>query len=243
MNKSLTVAVVALAAFASQASAQPTEKDYAAHAALMATPHGALPAVASPLMAGEARTPAALDVRYGRYSVDYPLVGSLATSTIGLGGNFAIGERGRMGLMFGRSTTEDIPGSVMMAGVDYSMSLFSRPVATSTTSSLNIGLHPALGYGSPSEGNGSAMSLALDVPVSYAFGTKTGMQFVSFLAPGMGYGRADDGLESLSGTRSTLGGGVALLNIGNGVGVNLGFRKVFLDEAPTQWGLGMSWSR
>ncbi len=244
MNKFFTVAGVALVAFASQsASAQVSEKDIAAYGALMATPHGALPAVASPLMTGEARTAAALDVRYGRYSVDYPIVGNLATSTIGLGGNFAVGERGRMGLMFGRSSTEDVAGSIMMAGVDYSMSLFSRPVGTSTTSSLNIGLHPALGYGKPSEGDGNAMSLALDVPVSYAMGTKTGMQFVSFLAPGMGYGRADDGIESLSGTRSTLGGGVALLNIGNGLGVNLGFRKVFLEEAPTQWGLGMSWSR
>ena len=242
MNKFFTVAGVALVAFASQASAQVSEKDIAAYGALMATPHGALPAVASPLMTGEARTPAALDVRYGRYNIETP-VGDFATSTIGFGGNFAVGERGRMGIMLGRSTTEDADGSIMMGGVDYSMSLFSRPVGTSTTSSLNIGLHPALGYGKPSEGDGSAMSLAVDVPVSYAMGTKTGMQFVSFLAPGMGYGRADDGVESLSGTRTTLGGGVALLNIGNGLGVNLGFRKVFLEEAPTQWGLGMSWSR
>ena len=241
MNKFFTVAGVALVAFASQASAQ-SDKDVAAYFALMSTPHGSLPAVASPLMAGEAKTGAALDVRYGRYNIETP-VGDFATSTIGLGGNFAVGERGRMGVILGRSTTADVDGSTVMAGVDYSMSLFSRPVGTSTTSSLNIGLHPAFGYGKPSEGEGSAMSLALDVPVSYAIGTKTGMQFVTFLAPGMGYGRLSDGTESLAGTRTSVGGGVALLNIGSGLGVNLGFRKVFLDEAPTQWGLGMSWSR
>ena len=238
MNKVFTVAGVALVAFAAQASAQVSANDAAAYLALMSTPHGALPAVASPLMAGEAATGAALDVRYGRYSL-----ADAATSTIGLGGNFALGERGRMGFMLGRSSTEDVDGSLMMAGVDYSMALLSRPVGTSTTSSLNIGLHPAFGYGKPSEGEGNAMSLSVDVPVSYAIGTKTGMQFVSFLAPGLGYGRLADDTESLSGTRTSVGGGVALLNIGNGLGVNLGFRKVFLEEAPTQWGLGMSWSR
>ena len=243
MNKFSTVAGVALVAFVSQAAlAQPSEKDIAAAAALMATPHGALPAVASPLMAGEAGKGAALDIRYGRYSIE---AGDedIAVNNIGIGGSFAAGERGRIGLMLGRSSCSDCDGSTTMAGVDYSMALFSRPVGASTTSSLNIGLHPAFGYGKPSEGEGSAMSFALDVPVSFAVGTKTGMQVVSFLAPGMGYGRMSDGEESVSGTRTTLGGGVALLNIGNNIGVNLGFRKVFLEEAPTQWGLGMSWSR
>lgn len=242
MNKFFTVAGVALIAFSSQtASSQVIDVNAAAaYGALMATPHGALPAVASPLMAGEARTAASLDVRYGRYSF-----ADVATSTIGLGGNFAVGERGRMGVMLGRSTTEGADTSLMMAGVDYSMNLLSRPVGTSTTSSLNVGLHPAFGYGKPSEGDQSAMSFAVDLPVSYAVGMKTGMQFVSFLAPGVGYGRASygDGIDAVGGTRTSLGGGVALLNIGNGLGMNLGFRKVFLDEAPTQWGLGMSWSR
>ena len=242
MNKFFTVAGVALVAFASQnASAQVSEKDLAAYGALMATPHGALPAVASPLMAGEARAAAALDVRYGRYSFD--VAGQdVAVNNIGLGGNFAAGDRGRVGFMLGRSTCENCE-STTMAGVDYSMSLFSHPVGTSTSSSLNIGLHPAFGYGKQSNNDGNAMSVALDVPVSYAMGMKSGMHFVSFLAPGMGYGRMSDGITSLSGTRTSLGGGVALLNIGNGLGMNLGFRKVFLDEAPTQWGLGMSWSR
>ena len=246
MNKFYTLAGAAMVAFASQASAQ-SEKDVAAYLALMSTPHGALPAVASPLMAGEARTGAALDVRYGRYSFD----GSdVSTSTIGVGGNFAAGERGRVGIMLGRSAQScDDCATAMMAGVDYSTSLFSRPVGASTTSSLNVGLHPALGYGKISQEEAgvefdmNAMSFALDIPVSYAFGMKSGMQIVTHVAPGMGYGRLSANDESLSGTRTSLGGGIGLLNIGNGLGVNLGFRKVFLEEAPTQWGLGMSWNR
>ena len=243
MNKFYTLAGAAMVAFASTASAQ-SEKDFAAYLALMSTPHGSMPAVASPLMAGEARTGAALDVRYGRYSFD----GSdVTTSTIGLGGNFAAGERGRVGVMLGRSAADcDDCEATMMAGVDYSRSLFSRPVGASTNSSLNIGIHPEFGYGKIDGGAGddvNAMSFSVDFPVSYAFGMKSGMQVVSFLAPGMGYGRLSAQDESLSGTRTSIGGGVGLLNIGNGLGVNLGFRKVMLEEAPTQWGLGMSWNR
>ena len=242
MNKFYTLAGVAMVAFASQASAQ-SEKDMAAYVALMATPHGSMPAVASPLMAGEARTGAALDVRYGRYSFE----GSdVTTSTIGLGGNFAAGERGRVGIMLGRSAADcDGCDATMMAGVDYSRSLFSRPVGASTTSSLNIGVHPAVGYGKISDdvADVNAMTFALDVPVAFAYGLKSGMQVVTHVAPGLGYGRLSQESESLSGTRTSVGGGIGLLNIGNGLGVNLGFRKVFLEEAPTQWGLGMSWNR
>ena len=243
MNKFYTLAGAAMVAFASTASAQ-SEKDVAAYLALMSTPHGSMPAVASPLMAGEARTGFALDARYGRYSFE----GSdVTTNTFGLGGNFAAGERGRMGIMLGRSAADcDDCGSTLMGGVDYSMSLFSRPVGASTTSSLNIGVHPAFGFGKISDDadtDVNAMSFALDIPVSYAYGLKSGMQIVSFLAPGMGYGRLSAEDESLSGTRTSVGGGIGLLNIGNGLGVNLGFRKVFLEEAPTQWGLGMSWNR
>ena len=242
MSKFYTLAGAAMVAFASTASAQ-SEKDVAAYLALMSTPHGSMPAVTSPLMAGEARTGAALDVRYGRYSFE----GSdVTTSTFGIGGNFAAGERGRVGIMLGRSAADcDDCEATMMGGIDYNMSLFSRPVGASTTSSLHVGLNPEFGYGKIDEGDAdvNAMSFALNVPVSYAYGLKSGMQIVSFLAPGMGYGRLSQDSESLSGTRTSLGGGIGLLNIGNGLGVNLGFRKVFLEEAPTQWGLGMSWNR
>src|SRR5687767_2659505 len=114
MNKFYTLAGAAMVAFASTASAQ-SDKDVAAYLALMSTPHGSLPAVASPLMAGEARTGAALDARYGRYDF---LGSDVAVTTIGLGGNFAVGERGRMGLMLGRTSCEECDGA-LMGGIDY----------------------------------------------------------------------------------------------------------------------------
>ena len=234
MKKFITaVAAVALVGASVPAAAQDAG-DVAAFLALVNTPYGALPAVHSASNAGFA-----LDVRYGRYSIDAL---DMDASTIGLGGNFNLAG-GRMGIMLGRQTVKDADGSVNMGGVDYNRNLMSAPIGASTTTSFNLGLHPAFGYGKFSEGDGSAMSFAVDMPASISIGTKSGMQVVSFLAPGFGYGRLAEGDENESGTRAALGGGVGLLNIGGGLGVNLGFRKIFLEEAPTQWGLGLSWSR
>ena len=235
MKKFITaVAAAALVVGASAPAAAQEAGDVAAFFALVNTPYGALPAVASHGNAGFA-----LDVRYGRYSID---AADLDVSTIGLGGNFNLAG-GRMGIMLGRSTAKDVDGSINMGGVDYHRSLMSAPVGASTTSTFNLGLHPALGYGKDSEGDGSVTSFAVDMPVGMSFGAKSGMQVVSFIAPGFGYGRMSDGTDSEGGTRAALGGGIGLLNVGGGLGVNLGFRKIFLDEAPTQWGLGLSWSR
>jgi hypothetical protein len=235
MKKFITAVAAAALVVGASAQAQAQDAgDVAAFFALVSTPYGALPAVHSPSNAGFA-----LDVRYGRYSIDEA---DLEASTIGLGGNFNIAG-GRMGIMLGRQTMKDVDGSTTMGGVDYNRSLMSAPVGASTSSTFGLALHPAFGYGKNSEGDASAMSFAVDMPASISIGTKSGMQIVSFLAPGFGYGRLAEGDENESGTRAALGGGVGLLNIGGGLGVNLGFRKIFLDEAPTQWGLGLSWAR
>jgi hypothetical protein len=147
-----------------------------------------------------------------------------------------------MGITLGMTTCEDCDGT-KMGGVDYSRTLMSRPVGASTTTNFSLGIHPAFGYAKPDEGEGSAMSFAVDMPVGMSFDMSNGMQVVSFLSPGYGYGRLSAEDESESGTRPVMGGGVGLLNIGGGLGVNIGFRKIFLDEAPTQWGLGLSWNR
>ena len=234
MKKFITaVAAASLVGVAMPAQAQETN-DAVAFFALISTPYGALPAVAS----GAANAGPSLDVRYGRYSFegsDYSI------NNIGVGGNFAAAG-GRMGIMLGMVNGEEGDGA-KMAGIDYSRSILSRPVGASTSNSISLALHPAIGYGKFDDVELSSMSAALDLPVQVSMGTSNGMQFAAHIAPGFGYGRLSGEGESESGTRAVLGGGVGLLNIGGGLGVNLGFRKIFLDEAPTQWGLGMSWSR
>src|SRR5688572_22960401 len=184
MKKFITaVAAVALVGASAPAAAQDAG-DVAAFLALVNTPYGALPAVHSASNAGFS-----LDVRYGRYSIDEL---DMDASTIGLGGNFNVAG-GRMGIMLGRQTVKDADGSVTMGGIDYNRNLMSAPIGASTTTSFNLGLHPAFGYGKDSETDASAMSFAVDMPASISIGTKSGMQIVSFLAPGFGYGRVAEG--------------------------------------------------
>src|SRR5687767_4926772 len=157
MKKFITaVAAVALVGASVPAAAQDAG-DVAAFFALVSTPYGALPAVHNPSNAGFA-----LDVRYGRYSIDEA---DLDASTIGLGGNFNLAG-GRMGIMLGRQTMKDVDGATTMGGVDYNRSLMSAPVGASTSSTFSLNLHPAFGYGKNSEGDGSAMSFAVDMPAS-----------------------------------------------------------------------------
>ncbi len=235
MSKFITaVAAAALVVGAAAPAAAQDANDAVAFFALISTPYGALPAVAS----GPADAGPSLDVRYGRYSFEGS---NYSINNIGLGGNFAAAG-GRMGIMLGMVNGEAGDGA-KMAGVDYNRSVWSRPVGASTSNTVSLALHPAIGYGKFDDVDVNSLSAAVDLPVQVAMSTGNGMQVVSFLAPGFGYGRLSDGTSSESGTRTVLGGGVGLLNIGGGLGVNLGFRKIFLADAPTQWGLGMSWSR
>ena len=235
MKKFITaVAAAALVAGASAPAMAQDANDAVAFFALISTPYGALPAVAS----GAANAGPSLDVRYGRYSFegsDYSI------NNIGVGGNFAAAG-GRMGLMLGLVNGEEGDGA-KMAGIDYNRSFFSRPVGASTSNTISLALHPAFGYGKFDDVDVNSMSLAMDMPIQLSMNAGKTMQLVSFLAPGLGYGRLSGDGESESGTRTVLGGGIGLTNIGAGLGLNLGFRKIFLDQAPTQWGLGMSWSR
>ena len=230
-----TVAFATLAGVVQPAQAQEAS-DLAAFLGLSATPYGALPAVVSPSMTGNKGQ--VWDFRYGRFSFD----GSDVTvNTFGAGGNFAVGARGRLGIDVGYQTCEDCDGSIM-GGVDYNINLVQHRLgAAANSSSMIIGFRPAFGYGKPEDA--SAMSLSAEFPISMTFKVGTRTHMVPFLSPALGWGRVSAEDESESGTKTVLGGGLGFTNVVGNVGLNIGFRKIFVEDAPTQWGLGMSWSR
>jgi hypothetical protein len=230
-----TVAFATLAGVVQPAQAQDVS-DLAAFLGLSTTPYGALPAVVSPGMTGAKGQ--VWDLRYGRFSQD----GGATFSAFGLGGNFGVGARGRLGIDVGYQTCdEDCDGSIM-AGVDYNINLVQHRLgAAADASSMIIGFRPALGYGKPEDI--TSMSLTAEFPISMTFKVGTRTHMVPFLSPALGWGRISADDESESGTKTVLGGGLGFTNVVGNIGVNLGFRKIFVEDAPTQWGLGMSWSR
>jgi hypothetical protein len=211
--------------------------DAAAFLGMTTTPYGALPAVVSPLMTGTKGH--VWDFRYGRWSDD---ASDVTMNTYGIGGNFALGATGRIGIDAGYQNCEDCDATIML-GVDYSRNLVTHKLgAAANASSLIVGIRPALGYGKL-EG-GTSLSLTAEFPISMSFRVGQRTNMVPFLSPALGWGRVSpDDFDAESGTKPVLGGGVGFTNVVGNIGLNVGFRKFFIDEAPTQWGLGMSWSR
>ena len=206
-----------------RASAQDYD-DFAAYAALILTPIGGL----VPLGPAAPARGSAFVLRYGNLDSE----GS-ALHNFSFGGDFAAGS-GRLGLTLGGTTCDGCDGSVT-AGLDYTVGLTRNVVA--------VALRPALGFSKPLEGDGTALSLGLSLPIGVELSGATGPIFIPYLVPGFGYGRVSGGEDSESGTRTMLGGGFSVAGRQGIFAVHLGFQKVFIEDGEMTIGLGMSIGR
>ena len=231
-------AVSLLAATAASGAAQDSN-DAAAWFAMTFTPYGSLPPIATRAMAGLPRVDGApgraLEVRYGRWSFDDQDDESF--QTVGIGG-----RAGALGFVVGYETCDGCDG-VIMLGIDFESVLSTQPVGASSASRLLIGLRPAFGAGVfTGEGNVYALSGTIDLPMSISVPAGTGGHFVPFLSPGVGVGRFGEGSGAETGIRASLGAGAGFITT-TGVGIHLGWRKVFIEDGPSMLGLGLSWGR
>jgi hypothetical protein len=201
--------------------------DIAAWAALTFTPTGGLVPLAPPI-AGQG---SAFVLRYG--NIDLGLDNTL--HNVSLGGDFAL-KNGRLGLTLGatKPTCDGCHDSIF-AGMDYTAML----VQTKTL----VGVRPSIGFSKPTEGDGSALSLAVSLPMGVELSGTQGPIFVPYLSPGIGYGRVSDDEESESGTRPMLGGGLSISGRQSGFAVHVGFQKTFIEDGETLFGLGLSFGR
>jgi hypothetical protein len=118
-----------------------------------------------------------------------------------------------------------------MASMDYTASL--------TQGKAMVAVRPALGFSKPTEGSGSALSLAVSLPLGVDLSTD-GPHLIPYLVPGVGYGRVSGDDDSESGTRPMLGGGFAIVSRQSGLGIHFGFHKTFVEDGETVFGLGLS---
>ena len=230
-------AVTLLAGLSTTAAAQ-DEGDAAAWFAMMFTPYGALPPVVTQAMAGIPRADAAaqaFEIRYGRWKFD---IADDYFHTVGVGGRV----RG-LGFAFGYETCDGCDGTVMV-GFDFEAMLATRPIGTAPLGpTLMVGLRPALGVGVfTGDSEGYALAGTVDLPISVSVPAGTGGHFVPFLSPGFGVGRLDAGSDGETGVRPSIGAGVGFLTA-NGLGINLGWRRVFLEGLPSTLGLAVSVAR
>lgn len=168
---------------------------------------------------------------------------------IAAGLDFGAG-RGRFGIqaLYGTSDCgSNCDAGGFGLGADFDFPLWaSVSDATMNNASFAIGLRPAFGW---SKGTGdadsqSAMSFGAGVPLSVTMGQAT--KLVAFVTPGFAWGQIKDDGDAIfgafeeSGTSAVFGGGIGV-GLSNGVGINLGMNKVFVDQSEIVWGLAFTW--
>lgn len=231
-----TLLVVASTAFtlsATPALAQgPDAQDAIAAVALMATPIGALPPLATGRIDAGAGT--SWNFAYGRMSLGEgeSRNGFAAGVDLGFG-------RARLGVQVGYNTYSiENSKSDLMAGLRLGTPLVSSNFGKST---MSLGLETQVGWGQlkGEPVDFTAYSLTAGVPLSLAINSGS-VKFIPFVTPAFGVGalRADG--QSENGTRFLMGGGMGV-GFANGMGLNLGAQRIFIDGGETQWGLGFTY--
>lgn len=214
--------------------------DFSAWIAMMSTPYGSMPPVVTRRMAGQSSgiaSTSSFELRYGRFSFAGD---NDAVHTGGVGARF-----GALGIVVGYQGCSRCDGA-FMAGADYEGIVVQRLLAGNGARTLfTLGLRPAVGFGR-SIGSGpdvSAISATLDAPVSVAVPVGRSARMVPFISPGVGVGALRGNRDSDSGTRGSIAFGAALVDLAPGLALNLSWRHVFLEQAPTTIGVALSFDR
>lgn len=144
-------------------------------------------------------------------------------------------------LEVGRSTKKDCDDcDAILVGLDVHAPLWESRGRSGwgEETFLGVGINPAAGYHNASDSDFSALSAAASVPLWLSVRLGEGARIAPFFSPGVGLGRVSGGDESESGARAMVAGGVAVGN--HRVQVTGSFRKVFIDEGATVYGIGLS---
>ena len=225
----LLLPVLSAVLLGSPAPAQ-SEGDAAAYFALTLTPTGAFVPVARVAWL-EPPASSAFSFRYGRlsYGEDENI------HNIGVSGDFSAG-RGRLGITAGAVTCSGCD-AIIMFGADWTTRLVRR---TSSTGTFGVGLTTTAGVGIPTaEGaDGVALSGSLGLPVSIVAGQSGGLRAIPYVTPAIGFGSIT-GEGGTGGVRPMLGAGVGIV-AGNGIGLNAGVQKVFIDDGAAVIGLSLT---
>lgn len=224
--------------------APPLPAGYSGYSALVATPAGGLPPLATSTIAGIAQGSPQFSLRYGYLSnVRAPLgnpdvvrAGSgsqiAATATVPLSLGSTLSATVGVARASGAASTTGLVGSV--AG-DYRL-LERRYGPADSTTRLTVGVNGEVGAGR------SVVTGTLGVPIGVVVrGQGRGTRFVSFITPAIGIGKwSGQRYDVGQSARVLVGGGVGVLSPLRNLSASLGFQYVFIDRAQPQVGLAVS---
>jgi len=214
-----------------------TFNELATYLALIRTPIGGLPPVATSTILGDVQNGAALALRYGHIASgpNFP-----DFNNFGVTGVLPAGTSSTISLTGGVSTGSGNTSSALMLSIGGDTRLTDMPFSMSRTSPrLRVGLNGELGYGKPSSASLIAGSVGLPLSIVHP-ARRDEMQIVPFLTPAFGFGNfdpEDDRIDTQSGAHFMIGGGIALFNRSSGVAINFGFQYVAVSNSSTLLGL------
>ena len=230
---------LALAAATARPAAAQSIHDFVAWAAMMSSPYGSLaPTVTRAMAGGMATGRSSFELRYGHWAFDGE---SEAVHTGGIGARI-----GAVGIVVGYQGCSGCDGGEIIGGVDYEAIVLKRTMTADNSHSLfTLGLRPAVGIGHTvgSGGGGTAFVATMDAPIAVSVPVGKTAKMVPYISPGYGLGAVRAGDETENGTRAALAFGVGLVDLAPGLGLNLGWRKIFLEDAPMTIGIGLTFER
>jgi hypothetical protein len=210
---------------------------------LITTPSGAFSPAIDTRRTDDTQRETVVLLRYGRWRfVDQ----DNATNNYGGAVSFRTGDA-RTRLQLGGTTRAGCSdcGSVM-AGADMTIPLAHDRGASASgfSGGYDVAFDPGVGVMKPtgSRANGYALALSASLPMSTWFRVG-GARLVPFVAPGAGYGRITSDNESDSGFRMMLGGGIVVADLAPELQLTVGVNKIFIDQGPTVFGIGIAFGR
>ena len=242
---------------------EPDLNSAAACAAATMTPFGALPTQLPASWIGRTASKIGVNFRFGSMDEE----GDAGRRNFGVGLDIPFGTAS-IGLTAGFvDFTCDVPGedvnceNAFMFGGRFAAPLVINPLGTGDGGqSFVLGINASAGFGSGDviDANlggetvklgGRGISVGVGVP--FALVAKSGtITITPFIEPAVMWGQTKfdvessfgSGDETESGTAFALGGGVSF-GFASGLSLDVGFKKVMLDEAKSLIGLGLSFQR
>lgn len=136
------------------------------------------------------------------------------------------------------------------AGGTALLRLLRAPIGTDSGANVTLSLRASGGWAfAPDSDRYASATVGVPIALSAAEGN---YRVIAFVTPGLTWGTLktlvpNANLDSLvlfhhDGVRGMISGGVAVVPSRSGVGVHLGFQRIFVDHAGTQFSVALSWN-
>lgn len=218
----------------------PSLNDLTTYLALVRTPVGGLPPIATSTILGDAQSGVALSLRYGHAGETH---GISSLNNFGATAVLPISTASTLSLTAGVSAPSE-GSSALMLSIGGDTRLTAMPLSdTRSGMRLNVGLNGELGYGKPSEATLVAGSVGLPISLVGGSGPRDAMRIVPFLTPALTFSSFDPDdprFENETAVHFMLGGGLGIYNRTSTVAFNVGFQYMAITGATTQFGFALT---